>query len=69
VGQIAVPPQEVDARLGLFAPVGHGTIDWKRIFAAAPTGGMKHFFVEQGYCEQAPLEAAKMSYEYLHRLT
>jgi hypothetical protein len=49
--------------------VGHGTIDWKRIFAAAPTGGMKHFLVEQGYWEQAPLEAAKMSYEYLHRLT
>jgi sugar phosphate isomerase/epimerase len=63
------PTQEFDAKLGLFAPVGHGTIDWKRIFAAAPTGGMKHFFVEQDYCEQPPLEAVKMSYEYLHALT
>jgi sugar phosphate isomerase/epimerase len=63
------PVQEMDARMGLFAPVGHGTIDWKRIFAAAPTGGMKHFFIEQDFCEQPPLEAVKMSYEYLHALT
>jgi len=63
------PAQEFDAKLGLFAPVGHGTIDWKRIFAAAPTGGMKHLFVEQDYCEQPPLEAVKMSYAYLHSLT
>ena len=55
--------------MGMFAPVGHGTIDWKRIFAAAPTGGMKHFFIEQDWCEQPPLEAVKMSYTYLHSLT
>lgn len=62
------PTQELDARMGEFAPVGHGTIDWKRIFAAAPEGGMKHYYVEQDYCEQPPLEAVKMSYEYLHKL-
>jgi sugar phosphate isomerase/epimerase len=61
--------QEYDPKVGLFAPVGQGTIDWKRIFAAAGTGGMKHFFVEQDECEQPPLEAVKMSYEYLHSLT
>ncbi len=34
------PPatQEKDDKKGMFAPVGHGTIDWKRIFAAAPKG-------------------------------
>ena len=63
------PTQEFDAKMGLFAPVGHGTIEWKRIFAAAPTGGMKHFFVEQDYCEQPPPEAVKMSYEFLHNMT
>jgi len=63
------PTQEFDAKMGLFAPVGHGTIEWKRIFAAAPTGGMKHFFVEQDECEQPPPEAVKMSYEFLHGLT
>ena len=62
------PTQEFDAKTGLFAPVGSGTIDWKRIFAAAPTGGMKHYYVEQDYCEQPPLEAVKMSYDYLHKL-
>ena len=65
-----IPPStEFDARMGLFAEVGKGTIDWKRIFAAAPQGGMKHFFVEQDYCEIPPLESIKVSYEYLHKLT
>jgi len=63
------PVQEFDAKLGLFAEVGQGTIDWKPIFAAAPTGGMKHYYVEEDYCERAPLDSIKMSYEYLHKLT
>jgi len=63
------PVQEFDARMGLFAPVGQGSIDWKPIFAAAPSGGMKHFFIEQDYCEQPPLEAVKIGYRYLHQLT
>lgn len=62
------PTQELDAKMGLFAPVGHGSIDWKRIFAAAKKGGMQHYYVEQDYCEQPPLEAIKMSYEYLSKL-
>jgi sugar phosphate isomerase/epimerase len=63
------PSTEFDARMGLFTEVGKGTIDWKRIFLAAPQGGMKHFFVEQDYCEIPPLESIKVSYEYLHQLT
>jgi sugar phosphate isomerase/epimerase len=65
------PPatQEKDDKMGMFAPVGHGTIDWKRIFAAAPIAGMTHYFIEQDWCEQPPLEAVKMSYTYLHGLT
>jgi sugar phosphate isomerase/epimerase len=59
---------ELDAKMGLFAPVGQGTIDWKRIFAAAPKGGMQHYYVEQDYCEQSPLEAVKISYDYLNKL-
>ena len=58
----------LDAKMGLFAPVGEGTINWKRIFAAAKEGGMRHYFVEQDYCEQSPLEAIKGSYEYLSKL-
>jgi sugar phosphate isomerase/epimerase len=64
-----IPPStEYDARMGMFVPVGKGVINWKRIFAAAPQGGMKHFFVEQDYCEIPPLESIKISYEYLHHL-
>jgi sugar phosphate isomerase/epimerase len=63
------PGTEFDAKMGLFAEVGKGTIDWKRIFAAAPQGGLKHFFVEQDYCEVPPLESIRISYEYLHKLT
>ena len=29
------------------AAVGKGTIDWKKVFAAAKTGGVKNYFVEQ----------------------
>jgi sugar phosphate isomerase/epimerase len=63
------PTQELDPRKGLFAEVGHGTIDWKRIFAAALAGGMKHFYVEQDECEIPPLESIKVSCEYLKNLT
>jgi len=62
------PTHELDAKLGLFAPVGQGSINWKRIFAAAKQGGMQHYFVEEDYCEQPPLEAVKMSYDYLSKL-
>jgi len=62
------PTTELDARRGLFAEVGHGSIDWKPIFAAAPKGGMQHYYVEQDDCERPPLESVKMSFEYLKNL-
>ena len=27
-------------------PVGSGVVDWKKLFAAAKTGGVKNYFVE-----------------------
>jgi len=62
------PTQELDAKMGLFAPVGSGSIDWKRIFEAAKVGGMQHYYVEQDYCETPPLEAIKTSHQYLDAL-
>ncbi|MBZ5514671.1 MAG: sugar phosphate isomerase/epimerase [Acidobacteriia bacterium] len=62
------PTTEKDDKVGLFAEVGHGTIDWKRIFTAAPKGGMKCYFVEQDFFERPPLESVKMSYDYLKKL-
>ena len=52
-----------------FTEVGHGVIDWKRIFEAAPEAGVKHYFVEQDKCDDGePMNCAKVSYEYLKNL-
>jgi len=42
--------------------VGHDTLDWKKIFAAAKTGGIKNYFVEMN------LEMMKASVSYLRNL-
>ncbi len=63
-------PPTTDLKKGgdAFTEVGRGSIDWKRIFGAATEGGLKHYFVEQDFCERPPLESAKISFEYLHNL-
>ena len=43
-------------------PVGQDTLDWKKIFAAAKTGGIKNYFVEMN------LEMMKASVPYLRQL-
>src|SRR2546428_4446398 len=43
-------------------PVGQDTLDWKKIFTAAKTGGIKNYFVEMN------LEMMKASVPYLHAL-
>ena len=42
--------------------VGQGTLDWKKIFTAAKTGGIKNYFVEM------KLEMMKASVPYLRQL-
>src|SRR5207302_2559030 len=43
-------------------PVGKDTLDWKKIFTAAKTGGIKNYFVEM------KLDMMKESVHYLHNL-
>jgi len=43
-------------------PVGHDTLDWKKIFSAAKTGGLKNYFVEMD------LGMMKASVPYLRNL-
>lgn len=43
-------------------PVGQGTLDWKKIFAAAKTGGIENYFVEMD------LDKMKASVPYLRSL-
>jgi sugar phosphate isomerase/epimerase len=45
------------------AAIGAGSVDWKGLFAAAKTGGVKNYFVEMN------LEFMQPSYDFLHRLT
>jgi len=57
-----------DSRPGAFTEVGQGIIDWRKIFAAAPEGGLKHFYVEQDEWDRDSMDSAKISYTYLHNL-
>jgi len=51
-----------------FTEVGRGKINWKRIFKAALKGGLRHYFVEQDECAVPPLQAIRISYDYLQKL-
>jgi sugar phosphate isomerase/epimerase len=48
--------------------VGSGKIDWKHTFKAMVPGRIKHYFVEQENFERPPLEAVKVSFDYLKTL-
>lgn len=52
------------------AEIGAGCIDWKKLFeTVARHGHVKHYFVEhEGKMAHPPLEALKISYNYLQRL-
>jgi sugar phosphate isomerase/epimerase len=43
-------------------PVGQGSLDWKKIFTAAKTGGVRNYFVEMD------LAMMKASVPYLRKL-
>ncbi|TMI71462.1 MAG: sugar phosphate isomerase/epimerase [Bacteroidetes bacterium] len=60
--------KDLDAKREIILPVGEGTIDFKRIFDAASTSGMKHFFVEHDMPKDA-LASITSSYNYLTKLT
>jgi sugar phosphate isomerase/epimerase len=58
----------VDGADRYFAPVGQGTIDFKKIFDSRKTSGMKYFFVEQDFTKPgiSPLDTMKISWNYLN---
>jgi sugar phosphate isomerase/epimerase len=59
---ISVHVQGWDAKTKKIMPVGQDTLDWKKIFAAAKTGGIKNYFVEMD------LEKMRASVPYLRNL-
>lgn len=48
-----------------FAEVGHGTLDWDGIFAAAEAAQIEWHIVEQDRWQRPPIESARLSFEYL----
>ena len=59
---ISMHVQGWDAKNRKEAPVGQDSLDWKRIFTAAKTGGIKNYFVEMD------LPLMKASVPYLRKL-
>lgn len=59
--------KDLDASRENILPVGSGTINYKRIFDAASTAGMKHFFVEHDMPKDA-LASITASYAYLSKM-
>ena len=59
---ISMHAQGWDSKTRKVVAVGQGTLDWKKIFTAAKTGGMKNYFVEMD------LEKMKASVPYLRKL-
>jgi sugar phosphate isomerase/epimerase len=59
---ISMHVQGWSAKTRKIVPVGQGTLDWKKIFTAAKTGGIKNYFVEMD------LEMMKASVPYLRQL-
>ncbi|MGH8100964.1 MAG: sugar phosphate isomerase/epimerase family protein [Chthoniobacterales bacterium] len=59
---ISMHVQGWDAKSKKIVPVGQGTLDWKKIFTAAKTGGVKNYFVEMDF------EMMKASVPFLRHL-
>jgi len=51
-----------------FTEVGKGVVDFRRVFAQAKLGGIRHYFVEQDETKGPAIESARESYEYLETL-
>jgi sugar phosphate isomerase/epimerase len=59
---VSMHVQGWSAKTRKMTPVGQGTLDWKKIFTAAKTGGIENYYVEMN------LEMMKASVPYLRTL-
>jgi sugar phosphate isomerase/epimerase len=52
------------------AELGHGTVDYRPIFAAGARAGLQHYFVEQEgpFARMSPVEAAQVDCDYLRSI-
>lgn len=49
--------------------IGQGTLDWRRILAAAEAAGCQWYAVEQDTCAGDPFDSLRTSFNYLKELT
>jgi sugar phosphate isomerase/epimerase len=59
--------KDLDKEMKNILPVGEGIVEYKRIFDAAATSGMKHFFVEHDMPKD-PWASITTSYSYLRKM-
>ena len=59
--------KDLDREFKNIMPVGEGSIDFKRIFDASVTAGLKHFFVEHDMPKD-PFASITSSYNYLVKM-
>jgi sugar phosphate isomerase/epimerase len=65
IGKLADDPHQATT-----VAVGEGTIDWKKVIGTAHANGVKHYFYEQEEPYTRPvMESAKMSADYLSKLS
>jgi sugar phosphate isomerase/epimerase len=60
--------KDMDKNSENYTEVGRGRIDFKRVFAQADKGGIKHYFVEQDETPGSPFDSLKISYDNLSKL-
>jgi sugar phosphate isomerase/epimerase len=61
---------DADPHLATTVAVGQGTIDWKKVVGTAHANGVRHYFYEQEAPFVRPImESAKISADYLRKLT
>jgi sugar phosphate isomerase/epimerase len=51
------------------AELGRGTLDYRKVFQAARSGHLRHYFVEQEAYDIPPYEALRIDAQYMQRLT
>jgi len=54
-----------DKNVHVYAEIGNGNLDWKRIVSAAEHSGCQWFIVEQDTCPGDPFESLRMSFDYI----
>ncbi len=50
------------------AELGHGTLDFRKVFEAAKAGNLRHYFVEQEAFDIPPYEALRIDAQYMQNL-